>query len=535
MELSFLGAAREVTGSCYLLKVGNRNILIDCGMEQGADIYENQTIPVNPSSIDAVVVTHAHIDHSGLLPLLYKKGYRGKVFMTRGTKDLTKILLLDSAHIQEYEAEWRTRKAKRGSTTKYEPLYTREDAEGVIKHLRGVDYLKPIDVTDNVKARFLDAGHLLGSSYILLTATENGITRTILFSGDIGNRFKPIIRNPSLPPKADFVVMESTYGDRTHGKEPDYSLNFAKIIEETFAKGGNVVVPTFAVGRMQEMLYFLRDIKTRNLCPTFPDFEVYVDSPLAIEATSIYNKNVEDCCDKETASLIAQGINPIKFKGLRVSVTSDDSKAINVGNESKVILSASGMCEAGRIRHHLKHNLWRPESTIVFVGYQVKGTLGSILLDGAEKVKLFNDDIRVRARIVKLEGTSSHADRTALIEWIKAVPNPKQVFVTHGEDSVAENFANTLTSVEKIPACAPYNGAVYDLIAEEFIFKGNTEKKVKGEKKKEVERFKLNTHYGNLRLVALDLERLITNLEGHSNREIRALTQDLQKIIQKYK
>ncbi len=534
MELSFLGAAREVTGSCYLLKVGGKNILVDCGMEQGADIYENQTIPINPSSIDAVLVTHAHIDHSGLLPLLYKKGYRGKVFMTRGTKDLTRILLLDSAHIQEYEAEWRSRKAKRGSCPKYEPLYTREDAEGVIKNLRGVDYLKPISITENVRARFLDAGHLLGSSYIEIFATENGVTKTVLFSGDIGNKLKPIIRNPSPPPKADFVIMESTYGDRLHGKDPDYSYQLAEIIEQTFAKGGNVVIPTFAVGRMQEMLYFLRDIKTRNLCPTFPDFTVYVDSPLAVEATSIYNKNVEDCCDKETASLIKSGINPISFKGLQVSVTADDSKMINKSYEPKVILSASGMCEAGRIRHHLKHNLWRPESTIVFVGYQVKGTLGSILLDGADSVKIFNENIKVRARIVKLEGTSSHADKLALLEWIKSIPTPTKVFVTHGEDSVAENFAKLLEN-ENIPSVAPFNGAVYDLISGAFIYEGNKIKKNKEEKKSPTERFKMNTHYANLRLVASDLEQMILNLEGHSNREIRALTADLLKIIQKYK
>ncbi len=534
MELSFLGAAREVTGSCYLLKVGNKNILIDCGMEQGPDIYENQTLPINPSSIDAVLITHAHIDHSGLLPLLYKRGYRGKVLMTRGTRDLVKILLLDSAHIQEYEAEWRNRKAKRGTLNHYEPLYTRADAEGVIKHLRAVDYLKPIDVTNNVRARFIDAGHLLGSSYIEITATENGISKTILFSGDIGNRNKPIIRCPSAPPNADYVIMESTYGDRQHGKDPDYCVNLARIIEETFAMGGDVVIPTFAVGRMQEMLYFLREIKTRNLCPTFPDFPVYVDSPLAVEATSIYNKNVEECCDDETCELINSGINPISFKGLRVSVTADDSKLINRTLESKVILSASGMCEAGRIRHHLKHNLWRKESTIVFVGYQVKGTLGAILLDGADSVKLFNESIKVRARIVRLEGTSSHADKKALIEWIRSIPTPKRVFITHGEDKVAENFAQMLSLEKGIPAIAPYNGAVYDLMDNEFIFKGNTVKK-ESTKRNEEERFNVNTVYGQLKQTAMEFTKLIPTLEGRANRELRALTQEIRKLMEKYK
>lgn len=535
MELSFLGAAREVTGSCYLLKVGNKNLLIDCGMEQGPDIYENQTLPINPSNIDAVLITHAHIDHSGLLPLLYKNGYRGKIFLTRGTKDLTKILLLDSAHIQEFEAEWRNRKAKRGSHAHYEPLYTKVDAENVIKNLRGVDYEKPIDVTDNVRARFIDAGHLLGSSYIEVTAWENGISKKILFSGDIGNKNKPIIRCPSPAPSADYVVMESTYGDRYHGADPDYSLNLAKIIEETFAKGGNVVIPTFAVGRMQEMLYFLRDIKTRNLCPNFPSFPVYVDSPLAIEATSIYNKNVEECCDEETRELLKKGINPITFKGLRVSVSADESKLINKNPEPKVILSASGMCEAGRIRHHLKHNLWRKESTIVFVGYQVKGTLGAMLLEGTDSVKLFNEVIKVRANIVKLEGTSSHADRNALVKWITSMPTPKQVFVTHGEDKVAEDFATALSLEHGLPAVAPYNGAVYDLMANEFIYQGNTVKKQNAKRTEECDRFNTSTVYGALKQTASQFTKLITSLEGRANRELRELNKELKALIEKYK
>ena len=535
MELTFLGAAREVTGSCYLLRVGNKNVLIDCGMEQGPDIYENQTLSVNPSSIDAILVTHAHIDHSGLLPLIYKKGYRGKVLMTRGTKDLAKILLLDSAHIQEYEAEWRNRKAKRGSHKEYQPLYTTADAEGVIKNFRGVDYNKTIDVAEGIKATFIDAGHLLGSSYIEITATEKGITKTILFSGDIGNKNKPIIRCPSPVPGADFVVMESTYGDRHHGTDPDYATNLAKIIEETFAMGGNVVIPTFAVGRMQEMLYFLREIKMRNLCPNFPDFPVYVDSPLAIEATNIYNKNVEDCCDDETCALIRQGINPITFKGLKVSVTADDSKLINKGYESKVILSASGMCEAGRIRHHLKHNLWRKESTIVFVGYQVKGTLGNILLEGADTVKLFNETIKVRAKIKKLEGTSSHADRNHLISWIREVPSPTRVFVTHGEDTVADGFAKTLEQNYKIPAIAPYNGAVYDLIANEFIYLGNTVKKQNTSKQEDSERFNTSTVYGALKQTASEFQKLVTTLEGRANHDLRKLNQELKALIAKYK
>ena len=395
MKITFLGAAREVTGSCYLIEVGNKHIMIDCGMEQGPDLYENQTLNIAPASVDAVLLTHAHIDHSGKLPLLYKNGYRGRIYMTRASRDLCKIMLMDSAHIQEQEAEWRNKKAKRSSgNPPYTPLYDSADAENTLKLIRAEDYDVVFDVAEGVKARFIDAGHLLGSAYIELTLTENGVERTVIFSGDIGNVNKPIIRNPSVVTKADYVIMESTYGDRSHGDDPDYAADLSKIITDTFTRGGNVVIPTFAVGRMQEMLYFLREIKNKNLVPKFPDFQVFVDSPLAIEATGIYSKNVASLCDDETAGLIERGINPIGFRDMVLSVTAEDSKKINADSRPKVILSASGMCEAGRIRHHLKHNLWRRESTIVFVGYQVAGTLGRALLDGAKAVKLFGEPSR---------------------------------------------------------------------------------------------------------------------------------------------
>ena len=476
MKITFLGAAREVTGSCYLIEVGNRHVMIDCGMEQGPDLYENQTLNIAPASVDAVLLTHAHIDHSGKLPLLYKNGYRGRIYMTRASRDLCKIMLMDSAHIQEQEAEWRNKKAKRSSgNPPYTPLYDSADAENTLKLIRAEDYDVIFDVAEGVKARFIDAGHLLGSAYIELTLTENGVERTVIFSGDIGNVNKPIIRNPSVVTKADYVIMESTYGDRSHGDDPDYAAGLSKIITDTFTRGGNVVIPTFAVGRMQEMLYFLREIKNKNLVPKFPDFQVFVDSPLAIEATGIYSKNVASLCDDETAGLIERGINPIGFRDMVLSVTAEDSKKINADSRPKVILSASGMCEAGRIRHHLKHNLWRRESTIVFVGYQVAGTLGRALLDGAKAVKLFGEPVQVRAKIVELPGTSSHADREALLQWAKNFePAPKRIFVTHGEDKVAAGFADMLYRAAGLRAVAPYPGGCYDLITDECLDKGNT-------------------------------------------------------------
>ena len=477
MQITFLGAAREVTGSCYLINVGNKNVMIDCGMEQGPDLYENQSLNIPASGVDAILLTHAHIDHSGKLPLMYKNGYRNKIYMTRASRDLCKIMLMDSAHIQEQEALWRNKKAKRSSATPpYTPLYDSADAENTLKLIRALDYGQVFDVVDGVRARFIDAGHLLGSAYIELTLTENGETRKVVFSGDIGNVNKPIIRNPSVVTEADYVVMESTYGDRVHGDDPDYVNKLSEIIESTFRRGGNVVIPTFAVGRMQEMLYFLREIKNRKLVRDFPNFEVYVDSPLAIEATGIYSENVASLCDEETEKLIQKGINPISFPGMVLSVTADDSKKINADKSPKVILSASGMCEAGRIRHHLKHNnLWRPESTVVFVGYQVAGTLGRTLLDGAKAVKLFGETIAVRASVVELQGTSSHADREALLKWaLNFDPKPTRVFVTHGEDSVAASFADLLYREGGLRAVAPYPGGIYDLITDECISRGNT-------------------------------------------------------------
>lgn len=472
MELMFIGADHEVTGSCHYLRVGEKNILVDYGMEQGVNVFENSDLPVDEALIDYVFLTHAHIDHSGLLPLLYARGFRGRIYATAPTCDLCSIMLRDCAHIQMQEAEWKNRKAKRSADMEaMEPLYTMEDADGTIRRLVPCDYDSEVEVCEGVKIRFTDIGHLLGSSSIEVWATENDVTKKLVFSGDIGNSAQPLIKDPKNTEEADYVIMESTYGDRFHTKEKvDYVGELTKILQTTFDKGGNVVIPSFAVGRTQEMLYFLRQIKAERLVKGHEDFPVYVDSPLAVEATGIFHKNEARCFDEEAMALVRQGINPITFPGLRLAITSDESRAINFEHTPKVIISASGMCEAGRIRHHLKHNLWRHECTILFVGYQAVGTLGRMLVDGVEEVKLFGEPIEVRADIMKLIGMSGHADKNGLLEWVNGfTEKPDKVFVVHGEDSVCTLFTECLKGEYGYDAYAPYSGTRFDLISGEFI------------------------------------------------------------------
>lgn len=532
MKLEFLGAAHEVTGSCHYLEIGGKKLCVDIGMEQGQNLFESQEIPVNPAEVDYILLTHAHIDHTGLLPMLYARGFRGEVYTTRATADLSAIMLRDSAHIQQFEAEWRNRKAQRSGGETYVPLYTMEDALGAINLLIPCEYDREIRLCEEIAIRFTDVGHLLGSASIEIFACEGGERRTIVFSGDLGNRNKPILRDPIYTKKADYVVIESTYGDRLHGETPDYVGEIAEVIERTFEKGGNVVIPAFAVGRTQELLYFIRQVKEQGLVKTNPDFEVYVDSPLAVGATSIFGKNVEGCFDEEAKELVRKGINPIGFPGLKLSITSDDSKGINFDMKPKVIISASGMCEAGRIRHHLKHNLWRKESTIVFVGYQSRGTLGRALLEGMPTVKLFGETIEVKADIVKISGISGHADKKGLIEWVRGFDEqpPKNVFVVHGEDQVCDSFAACLRDEYGISASAPYSGSIFDLIRGEYTYVADP---VRIRKKESAKRRAMDV-FGRLVAAGERLLAVIRKNEGLSNKEVAKFTNQINSLCDKW-
>lgn len=466
MRLVFSGAAHEVTGSCHYLEVGDTKFCVDCGMEQGANIYENIDPPATWAEMDFILLTHSHIDHVGMLPYIYARGFRGRILATTATCDLCNIMLKDSAHIQEMEAEWKNRKARRAGNPEVPPLYEMNDALGVLEHFEPYDYGEMVEVDDHVSIRFTDVGHLLGSASIEVWLKEGDVSRKIVFSGDIGNKNKPLIKDPIYTKEADYVVMESTYGDRLHEKGLDHVPELARIIQETLDRGGNVVIPAFAVGRTQELLYFMRQIKTQELITGHDGFEVYVDSPLAVEATHVFKENQLNCYDEETQELVKEGINPISFPGLKLSVTSDESVNINFDPRPKVIISASGMCDAGRIRHHLKHNLWRKECTVIFAGYQAEGTIGRSLIDGAKEVRLFGETIDVEAHIETLHDISGHADQNGLLEWAMAFEKkPQQYFIVHGSDSVCDHFAELVSQHTGVLAKAPFSGAEYDLTA----------------------------------------------------------------------
>jgi metallo-beta-lactamase family protein len=530
VRLEFIGADHEVTGSCHYLEVAGKHILVDYGMEQGVNVFENVKLPVEEAMIDYVLLTHAHVDHSGMLPLLYARGFRGQVYATDATADLCSIMLRDCAHIQMMEAEWKNRKAKRSDSVEpAEPVYTMEDAEGLIKRIVPCHYDTEIQVCDEVKIRFTDIGHLLGSASIEVWLTEEGRTKKIVFSGDIGNKNQPLIRDPIYTKSADYVVMESTYGDRTHPAEQvDYKGELTKILKDTFDRGGNVVIPSFAVGRTQELLFFLRKIKVERLVEGHEDFQVFVDSPLAVEATEIFQANRMDCFDGEAMELVKEGINPIAFAGLKLSITSEESKAINFNDTPKVIISASGMCEAGRIRHHLKHNLWRPECTILFVGYQAIGTLGRSIIEGAKEVKLFGEPIQVKARIMQLAGLSGHADKNGLIEWISAFEEkPKKVFIVHGEDQTSMNFAECLKIEYGQRAYAPYSGTVFNLLSNQFEYEAAP---IPAKKKQKV----ASGVFARLLASAQRLLALVQKSDGMANKDMAKFADQINALCDKW-
>ncbi len=533
MKIQFIGATHEVTGSCTLLEVCGKKYLVDCGMEQGIDVFENVPIPVPAGDIEAVFLTHAHIDHSGMLPKLYKDGFRGSIYATAATCDLCNIMLRDSAHIQESEAEWQNRKAQRAGDAPVTPVYTVADAVGAISRFRPCEYGQTIQAEEGIEVRFSDIGHLLGSACIELWLTEDGNTKKIVFSGDVGNTNQPLIKDPLPVAQTDYLVIESTYGNRLHEKPGDTVGELADVLQRTLDRGGNVVIPSFAVGRTQEMLYAIRQIKQAGMVKGHDGFPVYVDSPLAVEATGIFLQCDQSCFDEDTAALVKQGINPIWFDDICLSVTSDESKQINFDNRPKVILSASGMCEAGRIRHHLKHNLWGEENTVLFVGYQAEGSLGRKLQNGARYVRLFGEDITVNAEIASLHGTSGHADQAGLLRWLGGfLEKPRMVFVNHGDDDSCIAFQKQLTQMG-YHAQAPYSGAVYDLQTGTMTVYADSKPISRGEQSKGSARAR--AVYGELLTAAEALMALVKTCKGRANKDNAKFTAQIRNLIEKWK
>ncbi|RXE60160.1 MBL fold metallo-hydrolase RNA specificity domain-containing protein [Acetivibrio mesophilus] len=474
MKITFLGAAKTVTGSCFFVETASSKFLVDCGMFQGYskdNSLNEEEFPFNVSELDYIFLTHAHIDHSGRIPRIYIKGFKGEVIATKATVELCAIMLPDSGHIQEYENEWTNRKRIRAGKPPVEPLYTYQDAVDSLQLFRKVSYGEILKINDEIRVRFNDAGHILGSAIIEMWITEKGEETKIVFSGDLGNRDIPILKDPSIIESADYLVIESTYGNRLHNQRADKAEYFLDLINNTIEKGGNVVIPSFAVGRTQELIYELNkkkevcDEKLKKLFAT----PVYIDSPMAISATEVFRNNL-DCYDDEAREYVENGDNPLDFPGLKFTRTADESKALNERKDSSIIISASGMCEAGRIRHHLKHNLWRKDSTIIFVGYQAEGTLGRRLLDGAKKVRLFGEEISVEARIEMIEGFSGHADKQGLLSWIERFSKkPKKIFIVHGEEDSMTEFSEEIYRRFNIETIIPFKGESFILNAYNVI------------------------------------------------------------------
>ena len=474
MNITFLGAAKTVTGSCYLVETKDTKFLVDCGMFQGRAnevILNAEPFPFNPGSLDFMLLTHAHIDHSGRIPKLYMDGFKGEIYATKPTVQLCGIMLPDSGHIQETENEWINRKRQRAGKAPVKPLYTVKEATECLALFKGVAYGEAISITENIRVRFNDAGHILGSAIIEIWIRENGKDTKVVFSGDLGNKGIPILRDPTIIADTDYLVVESTYGNRQHTlrKETDKLERFINIITETVEKGGNVVIPSFAVGRTQEIIYDLNkymDVFGDDKIKKILNIPVYVDSPLATSATQIFRENL-DCFDEEAREYIKNGDNPLDFPSLKFTQSPEESKKLNEKTESTIIISASGMCDAGRIKHHLKHNLWRKESTILFVGYQAEGTLGRRILDGATMVKLFGEEISVNARIEAIDGFSGHADKAGLLSWIGSIERkPKKVFIVHGEQEIMNDFAQTLSSELGLRCIVPARGDSYVVTAD---------------------------------------------------------------------
>ena len=547
MKITFLGAAKTVTGSNFLVEGAGKKFLVDCGMYQGKATQEmenSEDFKFNVNEIDFMLLTHAHIDHSGRIPKLYNEGYRKPIYATKATCDLCAIMLPDSGHIQEMEIEWKNRKRKREGKEELPPLYTAEQAAKSLEVFKPISYDEIIDIDENIHVRFNDAGHMLGSSIIEVWVTEDGVTKKTVFTGDIGNNDIPLLAEPTMIEDADFLVMESTYGSRLHMKNENKAETFLNIVSETLEKGGTVVIPSFAVGRTQEILFELDKLKWKRKDEEFrKKYEevmrapVFVDSPLAISATEVFEDNME-LFDEETQQAIKNGNNPLEFPGLKFTRTADESKALNESNIPSIIISASGMCEVGRIKHHLKHNLWNPNSTILFVGYQAPGTLGYNIVNGAKKVKIFGEEIAVNARIEYIEGYSGHADQEWLLNFVYSfIEKPKHIFLVHGEPESQEVLKQKILETTNIPVTIPSYGETYTLSENiKMIEKQETQDKYKYLRLQVIDRLDtLKDEIADMEeMVKEDISKENTNDEdiARLNEKIKELERQIVKIIE---
>ena len=541
MKITFLGATKIVTGSNFLVEAAGKKFLVDCGMYQGrAELEEDNYNPFefNPAEIDFMLLTHAHIDHSGRIPKLYNDGFKGTIYAHKATCDLCSIMLPDSGHIQEMESEWKNKKRQRKGEKPLEPLYTAEDAINCLELFLPIKYDEIIPIDENIYVRFNDAGHMLGSSIIEVWAKEDGKETKAVFSGDIGNNDIPLLNSPTMIENCDYLVMESTYGSRLHMKNDEKAEMFLNIVSETIDNGGTVVIPSFAVGRTQEILYELNKIKEKRndeefkrKYKTLMSVPVYVDSPLAISATEIFRENT-DLFEDEIREAMERGDNPLEFPGLKFARTADESKALNESQEPSIIISASGMCDVGRIKHHLKHNIWNPKNTILFVGYQAPGTLGHQIVNGAEKVKIFGEEFAVNARIEYIEGYSGHADQEWLMNFIYSfITKPKHIFLVHGEEESQEVLKNKILEETGIGVSIPEFGETYELCDELQIVNKIKVKKSRSIKQEIMSRLeKLNNEIEDMKIcVEQDIEN--SQLRDEDMFRINEKIKDLEKQI----
>ena len=550
MKITFLGAAKTVTGSNFLVEAAGKKFLVDCGMYQGKieeEMDNGDPFMYNPAEIDFMLLTHAHIDHSGRIPKLYNEGFKNKIYATKATCDLCSIMLPDSGHIQEVEIQWKNKKRMREGLEPLPPLYTAQDAINCMEVFQPVSYDEIVDVDENISVRFNDAGHMLGSAIIEIWATEDGKVTKAVFTGDLGNNDLPLLASPTMISNADYLVMESTYGSRVHVRNDEKAEMFLDIVYETLENSGRVIIPSFAVGRTQEILYELNNLKEEKSkdeefakkYEKVMNAKVYVDSPLAISATEIFKKNSE-LFDDDVKALMESGDNPLEFRGLTFTKTAEESKELNTNHEPCIIISASGMCDVGRIKHHLKHNLWNPSATILFVGYQAPGTLGYSIVNGCKKVKVFGEEIAVNARVEYIEGYSGHADQTWLLNFIYSFTNPpKHIFLVHGEEEGQEVLKEKIIETTKIPVTIPSFGEKFDLSDKEPRLLEASEE-IKSFEKKFIKR-DIAEKIGRLRDSMSDIESLVKdstfNPEDEDikllNQRIRDIQDQISKLMKK--